>query len=157
MITIENAQIRFTNFAGAPDKFNRQGGKRSFAVFLEPGLAEELRKDGWNVKQLRPREEDELPQDYMQVKLVYGQRPPKIAIVNPNGSQTQLDEETVGLLDTAELVNVDLVIRPYDWVIDGKQGRTAYVKSLYATLAETELDRRYRERAEAAMTQEGLF
>ena len=144
MITIENAIIRFRNFAGAPDKFNPRGGKRSFAVFIDPEFAEELRRQGWNVKTLQPREEGDTPQDYLPVKVTFGRIPPKIAIVNPDGSQTHLDEETVKEVDTAEIENCDLVVRPYDWEVNGNTGRSAYVKSMYITLQETELDRKYR-------------
>lgn len=148
MITIENAKIRFRNFSGAPDKFNPQGGKRSFAVFLDLPMADQLHEEGWNIKVLKPREEGDQPQPYLPVKIVYGKVPPKVVVVRPDGSLEPLDEDTIDLLDSAELEYVDLVIRPYDWEMNGNSGRTAYLKSMYVTLAETELDRKYRTRAQ---------
>ena len=52
---IENARIFFKNFGGAPTKFNPKGGKRTFCVAIEPEDAISLKKDGWNIKFLRPR------------------------------------------------------------------------------------------------------
>lgn len=149
MITVEDARMIFRNFAGAPDKFNPRGGARNFTLVLEPELAEQLLQDGWNVRELPAREEGDLPTPVLKVKLVFGQVPPKIVIVNPDGSQTPMDEDSVGLLDTAEIETADLVIRPYDWEMHGNRGRTAYLKSLYVTLRETELDRKYRLMAQA--------
>lgn len=137
-LEFENARIMFPNFRGLPTKFDPAGGKRFFCVAIpDPDLAQQMRDEGWNVRVLAPRNEDELPLDYMQVKVAFGDIPPKIVMI-ANGVQTLLDETDVGQLDTAEIQSVDLVIRPYNWNIHGDTGVAAYLKTMYVTI---EMDR----------------
>lgn len=137
-LEFENAHIMFTNFRGLPTKFDPAGGKRTFCVAIpDPDLAQQMRDEGWNVRVLAPRNEDELPLDYMQVKVAFGNIPPKVIMI-ANGVQTPLDETDIGQLDTAEIQNVDLVIRPYNWSVRGDTGVTAYLKAMYVTI---EMDR----------------
>lgn len=145
-ITIENARIGFRNFSGAEGRFNPKG-QRNFCVFLDYDLAHVLEEDGWNVKYLSPRDEDESPQAYLQVKVYFNTNPEirdnmQIVLIS-HGKKTRLNEDTISILDWAEIENVDLIIRPYDWEVSGKTGRKAYLKSIYVTLKEDELESKY--------------
>ena len=140
-IVIENARIGFRNFSGKEGKFN-PAGRRNFCVFLETELARTLESDGWNIRWLQPRDESEDEQAYLQVAVSYDNIPPKIILVTSNG-KSQLDEDSVNILDWAEIENVDLIIRPYNWDVNGKSGVKAYVKSMYVTLVEDEFENKY--------------
>jgi len=79
-LIFEDAKIMFRNFAGRESTFNASG-ERNFCLFLDPEKAEAMEKEGWNVKRLRPREEDDVPQAYVQVSVSYKNRPPKIMVI----------------------------------------------------------------------------
>lgn len=139
-IKIENARIVFRNLSGKPDKFNPQGGKRSFSVVIEdPEFANELKKEGWNIKQFNPSpDSDEEPAHFISVKVSYNNIPPHIYLCTSK-NKTLLNEDTVGQLDYAEISNVDIVITPYQYEMSGRSGISAYVKTMYVTVVEDEL------------------
>lgn len=140
-IVIENARIGFRNFSGEEGKFNPKG-RRNFCVFLDTELGETLQDDGWNIRWLEPREEEDEKQAYLQVAVRYNNIPPKIVQITSRG-QTILDEDMVSILDWAEIENVDVIIRPYNWEVSGKKGVKAYVKSMYVTILEDEFAHKY--------------
>ena len=142
-VNVENAQIRFRNFTGEPTKFNKAGGKRTFSVVLDAETAQNLIEDGWNVKTWEPEGADE-PIYHLPVEASYNLYPPKIFMISGN-KKTLLTEDTVAALQYAEFSNVDLIIRPYCWEVQGKSGIKAYVKSMYVTIVEDEFEKKYRD------------
>lgn len=147
-LKIENAEITFRNFSGKEGRYN-PAGRRNFCVFLDNDVAEKLEEDGWNVRWLEPREPGDKPQAYMQVSVSYDNIPPKIIMIT-SGGKTILDEEDVDVLDWAEIKNVDLIINPYHWDVNGKTGIKAYVKSMYVTIFEDEFANKYKDVPDSA-------
>ncbi len=144
-ITLEDIRLIWKNFAGEKRLFNDQG-KRNFAIPLEEEVALQLREIGWNIKDNSHRvEPGEEIQYHIPVTVKMDARiPPRVfMIVRSRNVRIPLDEETIGLLDTAELDTVDVVLRPFNWDVNGKQGVSAYLKLMYATLREDPLDLKY--------------
>jgi hypothetical protein len=153
-VSIEGTRIMFRNFAGKEGQFNR-AGDRNFAVPLDPETATRMIEDGWNVKQLRPREDGDQPQDYVQVSVSYKNKAPRVILVTSRG-RTELKEDELDILDYAEIANVDLILNPYKWVIpargkdEEKSGVKAYLKAIYITLREDEFEKKYANVPESA-------
>lgn len=141
---IENARIGFRNFAGVEGKFNA-AGNRNFSIFLPDEVAKSLESQGWSVKWLNPREEGDSPQAVINVKVQFGSYPPNILLIGANKQITRLTEETIDILDYAELEMVDLIIRGYSWEVSGRTGIKAYLKTGAFTLRVDELMMKYSE------------
>ena len=132
ILQIDNARLIYRNFAGAGSKFNREGD-RNFAIIIEDQeTANKLAELGWNVKIKPPRDADDEPFMFLPVKVKFNDRGPNVYLISGNNRVT-LDEESVECLDDVDILNVDLDIRPYDWEVNGKSGRTAYLQSICVT------------------------
>lgn len=129
ILEIEDARIIFRNFAGVGSKYNREGD-RNFAVIVpNDEIKDQLVEAGWNVKIKPPRDEDETPFMYLPVKIKYSNRGPSAYLVSGK-NVTRLNEDTISALDEVDIQSVDMDLRPYDWDVNGKQGRTAYLQAI---------------------------
>lgn len=143
-ISIENAHIIFRNFRGEETKFNRPGNRNFCVIIDDPEQAQRLSKDGWNVRILKPRDDEEEARYYLQVAVSFNNIPPTVYMITRK-VKTRLDEESIGALDYAEIRNVDLIIRPYNWEVNGKTGVKGYLKTIYVTIEEDEFADKYAE------------
>ena len=152
--TIEDARIGFKNFAGKEGKFNN-AGRRNFCIFLDRDIAVELEKEGWNVRWLEPKDEQEDKQPYLQVAVNFDNFPPTIVMITNNGkNQSPLDDESVSILDWADIETLDLTVTPYEYDFNGKSGVKAFLKTMYVKIAEDELAQKWTnapDSAESAM------
>lgn len=158
-VLMEGVKIIFRNFKGAEGQYNREGVK-NFGVILPEDVAAAMANDGWNVKRLRPSEEEkeqgiEQGPPWLPVECAFDKgRPPKVVMITSRG-KTILDDETVEQLDYAEIAEdpqtslpkCDLIVRPFAWGPNamGASGVKAYLKSMFVTIDEDDLERKYGE------------
>ena len=132
---VEDAPIIFRNFSGKEGQYNREGD-RNFAVVLPKEIALQMHDDGWNVRYLEAREEGEEDTPYISVAVNFKNRPPRVVLLTST-TRTQLDEDSVEVLDWADIQTADLIARGYDWDVK------AYLQSLFVTIQEDALERKY--------------
>ncbi len=132
ILQIDDARIIHRNFSGIGSKFNREGD-RNFSIIIEDEeQANALIDEGWNVKIKAPKDEDDTPFMFLPVKVKFNDRGPNVYLKTGN-TVNKLDEESIDCLDNIDIISVDIDIRPYEWEVNGKSGRTAYLQSMSVT------------------------
>lgn len=151
VVTIQNAKIIWPNFSGAADQFNSEGN-RNFNIHLTKEQADQLAADGWNVKckPARPDDEDGEERCVLEIKVNFGNKPPRIVSVGSlTRNRTEYHAGIAGLLDSADILEVDLSFVPYFWELkNGNIGVKAYLKTMYCVIAEDALDQKWAEPVE---------
>jgi hypothetical protein len=158
-VVMEGVRIIFRNFKGEPGEYNREG-TRTFGVVLPEEIAEAMANDGWNVKRLKPNEEEqeagiEQGPPWLPVEAAFDKgRPPKIVLITSRGKTTltepmveELDNVDIALDDQTGLPMCDLIVSPFFWGPNarGDSGVKAYLKSMFVTIEEDALERKYAE------------
>lgn len=132
ILQIDDARIIYRNFSGVGSKYNREGDRNFALVIPNEEIKDALVQEGWNVKIKAPREEGDTPFMILPVKIKFNERGPHVYLKSGQ-ALNKLDEETVGCLDDIDISSVDLDLRPFDWDVNGKTGRTAYLQSIHVT------------------------
>ena len=144
---LENVRIMHRNFAGKEGMYNQEGD-RNFSVIIDDRTAKRLANDGWNVKWRPPYEEGDPETPYLPVSVKYRGRggkelrPPRIVMITSRG-RNPLSENEVEILDWADIVTCDMIIRPHEWEMNGKSGTKAYLQSMFVTIEEDPLELKY--------------
>ena len=145
-LMVEDARIIFKNFAGEERQFN-PAGERNFALVIDNSIAPAMINDGWNIKYLKAREEDDEPQAILKVKVSYKRKPPTIVLITSkaNGEKVRqtLPEDLIDMLDYIDIAKVDLIVNPSWYDFNGRQGYSAYLKSIYITMLQDDLEKKY--------------
>lgn len=130
ILQMDDARIVYRNFSGAPSKYNRDGD-RNFAVIIPTQeMADALIDEGWNVKIKPPREDGEDPFMFLPVKIKYTDRGGPNAYLVTGARRNNLDEDSIACLNDVDIDCVNLDVRPYDWDVNDKTGRTAYLQTI---------------------------
>ena len=159
-LNVEQAGMIYKNFSGKPTKVNPAGGKRTFSLVLTKDYAERLSNMGWNIKVKEIRDqlaEGEMTRtvswdDYVSMyqnefdhAIIYteivvnenSEYPPKVYKVSEfNGEKTMalVPPDQWYRLDESELMNVDIVIHPYQHgrSLANPDAKKGYLKTMYA-------------------------
>lgn len=134
-IFIEDTRFIFrTNFAGDPSKDKyKSTTRRGNLIIPSAEQADEMAEAGYNVKQTRPHEGEEEgfePVYFVPIIIGYGhpKRKPSVYLVT-NGVPSELEEETVGMIDDVYVQNVNVTLNPrYN---QDRDSWTLYVQTMY--------------------------
>lgn len=152
-IVMENARLIFRNFEGREEKYNRKGDRNFGLVIEDPEVAKQLAEDGWNIKELTPKNNDNYDDTpeviyWLPVTVRFDNVPPKVMLVTRR-KKTRLNEDNINTVDYANIAKVDLTVTPYDWEVNGKSGTKAYLQTMYVTINEDEFADKYADFEEA--------
>ena len=141
-IEIQDAKIimnaGWRGFGPAGDRF----GRRGFNLIIEdPEVAQDLIEWGWDVHIMPPREECDAPGYRLPVKVRYDKYPPKVIMITKRGGETELNDETVGILDEFDSfakINVRITPSRYDNEALGRgTGVAAYLDQMKVWVEES--------------------
>jgi hypothetical protein len=143
-LELENVTLIFKNFSGKKSQYNERGD-RTFSILIEnPGLASNLRGEGWNIKELK-QEDEEAPVYFLSVKVNFDSSfPPRVYLIK-RGGRVQLNENTISMLDYSQIKTADVKINPYHWVLRGDSGISAYLSVMYVEIESSKFDDKYDE------------
>jgi hypothetical protein len=135
--TLEDAIVKYRNFAGTVNEFNKEG-KKSFAIELEESFAQRLMADGWHVNYTDPKEEGDVSVPFINIKVNFKNRPPRVVMVTPD-SMVPLTDHSIGMLDDADIINVDLTCIGNPW----ERGISCYLQKAFFKINVDILDQKY--------------
>lgn len=133
-VRLEEVRVKYCNFKGVGNDYNREGDRNFNIVITDPNDAAELGELGLNVKPDIIDEDPERNTWKLKVAVKYRTRTgkavkaPDIRLLNRKGLLVPITEETVGELDSIDIASVTLVINLYRY---GDNGNTsAYLSDM---------------------------
>ena len=137
--------LLWLNFSGREGRYNPEG-KRNFNILLPQDVADQMRADGFNVKEKLARDENEEVGYTMKVNVnMKSFNPPTVLLKNNHGVR-ELTEDSVCQLDTAIIMDSRIMVVPHHY----EDFTTAYLKELEATVYESPLDSKYLDEEDSA-------
>lgn len=145
----------FSHFDGKADTYNDEGD-HNFTINLDEKQAQEMLRDGWNVKTRAGYEEGDPDEYHLEVKISFRYDDPLIFLVKDNGvSKRKVRAQITDLKDIRRSTTekIDVILKPHrsrKWQLpDGRDGCTAYVKEMYAVIKESRFSAKYDDYEEA--------
>lgn len=137
-LRVDNARIIWRNFAGAQKRYNAEG-LRNFHVVLDEKTAALLKRDGWNIKSHKGREEGEPDWFTLKVAVRFDNYPPSIILKNGN-VRTQLNESMLEILDWADIVDLKLMINGSRYKTATNEGVKAYLSRMVVSITASDFE-----------------
>ena len=151
-ITIRGGHLKYRNFRGLSNDYNKEGD-RNTRIVIDEKLAQDLIAAGVDgVKINPPREEGDAPECLLRLLVRYyyeedgtpSSSNPNVWLVTKNGRKRLLEKQ-VGNVDTADIDHVDAVFRIASWKYGQKRGLHCKLVSLFCTLIEDPLEEEYKD------------
>ena len=152
-LNIGSANLMFKNFEGRQTQYNRKGDRNFCVVIDDMHWVRKLQNAGWNVKATKPRDPEEEPRYYIKVKFSYPEDNPNISrgptvYLHQGKKVSNLDRDTIALLDDAFIIDADVTIRAREWEVNGKTGVTGYLQTLHVSIEEDAFASKYADNGE---------
>lgn len=128
IVEMNDVRITHRNFAGEQTPYNRKGDRNFSVIIDDQEIADALIDEGFNVK-IKEYDGGDDPFMFLKVNVKFNARGPAVYL-KTGDNVAKLNEDTVACLDDVDIESVDLDIRAYDWDVNGRTGRTAYLQSI---------------------------
>lgn len=160
-IYIPNVELQWRpNFAGDPDmNYDKRSTEKNFTVVIKEGAGykygkedlkiKDLEKDKINVRYTKPRDPDEKPTAYIQVKINFNGKKPPTIIQATSRNKILLDDTTVALLQGADIKEIhDMYLTLSPWEMrDGKSyeesRKSVYLDAMYVEIEDNPFADKY--------------
>lgn len=144
-LEIANAQIKwaFSHFDGREDTFNAEGD-HNFTIIIPADRVQELKDQGWAIREMPGYEEGDPPEFLLKVKISYKYEDPKIFLIKGN-RKYRCDKRDLADITRATTENIDVIVTPSRWVHGANSGVSAYAKELYATVQQSRFAAAYQD------------
>jgi hypothetical protein len=114
-IILQDAQLLFPNFSGAPTEYNK-AGDRNACVLIDDALAARLADIGWNIRIGKSSDPDVVPGKFISFTVKTDSKfPPRLWLVRPGRRPELMAPEEYNILDFARFQSVSLKINQYIW------------------------------------------
>lgn len=141
-ITIEDARFVYKpNFEGREETYNEEGS-RYFNVLVPDNIVEKVTADGWNVKWTKPKDDERQPEPFLEVAIGFKYRPANIIVIR-DGQETQITENTCGLIDKLQFETMDMVLRGRVWENPNGCGIKAWLQTFVGVVEMDDIQRKY--------------
>ena len=142
---IDGRDLMYKNFEGRAGTYNNEGD-RNFCLRLNEDEFRQLQEAGYTSLKEKTRTDsdgEEYTIRYIPVKVNFNsKRPPQINKITKRGL-VPLDEDTVKILDWADILSASVSISPYDWTRPDRSGRSAYLQELLVEIDDDTFASRY--------------
>lgn len=149
-LVLNDVQLRRRNFSGIKDDFNERGNRQVLIVLGKQhaydlgfdsvtDMFNALKADDWKVKRFNATEENDDPDMYIPATAVYYERDKSSIFMKTGRNSRLLTEATVGLLDSADIEHVDVILNKHYYDSHGKQGYNVRIKSMEVAVVEDEI------------------
>lgn len=115
LVSIENTRFIFeTNFSGDPRRDKYGSDKRYANIVIPEELANELSDEGFNVRCTNPKDGEYEKTYFVKATVNFESKyPPRIYLVSGGNKPELLDAESVGVIDTMYVRNVNAILSKY--------------------------------------------
>ena len=157
-LVIEDAVLRFHNFAGAQTDYNMKGNRNIDVILPDNEMAVAMGEKGWNVKIRKPQDPEDEPYYTLNVKINMESRwPPKIVQV-VKSRHIQYDADMLAQLDDIAMTDIGIVINGSEWENERfGHGIKAYLDQMYFRLKPSVFGNKYDLDEEAVETEDIPF
>lgn len=138
---INNAPVKYHNFAGVKTEYNREGDV-NFEIILDEETALNMRDDDWYIKE----SEDDLGRKEYRIKIRLGELgDPQVFIIGDDGKAIPFNRGQWKRIDRMNISYVDVEFKQSrkTFMHEGHEYHSAYADNLFVNIVENSLFKKY--------------